>query len=89
MVRFGGAKGRNFELKADDIIVVQPTGTGHQRLLASKDLLVVGAYLRNDYDEWHPTKAGHNRALRPISQTKAPRADPVYGTKGPLKTLWR
>jgi len=88
-VRFGGAKGRNIDLKAGDVIV-QPAGTGHQRMAASKDLLVVGAYpAGSDYDECHPTRAEHDRALRSIAETKAPRTDPVYGAKGPLKALWR
>jgi len=88
-VRFGGAKGHNIALKAGDVIV-QPAGTGHQRIDASKNLLVVGAYpAGSDYDECHPTRTGHDRALQPIASTPAPRADPVYGAKGPLKALWR
>jgi uncharacterized protein YjlB len=88
-VRFGGARGRTLTLKAGDVIV-QPAGTGHQRLAASADLLVVGAYpAGSDYDERHPTKGDHDRALASIARTPAPRTDPVYGGKGPLKTLWR
>ena len=88
-VRFGGAKGRNIQLKVGDV-VVQPAGTGHQRIDASRDLLVVGAYpAKSDYDECHPTKADHDRALQAIRRVKPPRADPVYGTAGPLKALWR
>jgi uncharacterized protein YjlB len=88
-VLFGGAKGCNILLKAGDVIV-QPAGTGHQRISASNDLLVVGAYPAGSaYDECHSTKADHDRALRPIAKTKAPRTDPVYGAKGPLKALWR
>jgi uncharacterized protein YjlB len=88
-VRFGGARGRNINLKAGDVIV-QPAGTGHQRLSASDDLLVVGAYPGgSDYDECHPTKGDHDRALRAIAATRAPRTDPVFGNKGPLKDLWR
>jgi uncharacterized protein YjlB len=88
-VRFGGARGRNLDLKAGDVIV-QPAGTGHQRISASRDLLVVGAYpAGSDYDELRSTKADHDRALRPIAKTRPPRTDPVYGGKGPLKALWR
>ena len=87
-VRFGGARGRNLEIKAGDVIV-QPAGTGHQRLRASRDLLVVGAYPGGgDYDECRATKGEHDRALRPIAKTRPPRTDPVYGAKGPLKALW-
>jgi uncharacterized protein YjlB len=88
-VRFGGARGRNIDLKVGDVIV-QPAGTGHQRLSASDDLLVVGAYpAGSGYDECHPTKGDHDRALRAISASKAPRTDPVHGSHGPLKELWR
>ena len=89
VVRFGGARGRNIALKAGDVIV-QPAGTGHQRIEASKDLLVVGAYpAGSTYDELHSTRAEHDRALRDIERTGAPHTDPVYGRKGPLTSLWR
>lgn len=87
-VRFGGARGRNLDLKAGDVIV-QPAGTGHQRISASRDLLVVGAYPAGSrYDELRSTKVDHDRALRAIAKTPAPRTDPVYSGKGPLKRLW-
>jgi uncharacterized protein YjlB len=87
--RFGGARGRDIALKAGDVII-QPAGTGHQRIHAPKDLLVVGAYpAGSDYDELHSTKAAHDRALRDIETMKAPRTDPVHGARGPLKQLWR
>jgi uncharacterized protein YjlB len=51
---------------------------------------VVGAYpAGKPYDECHPNKGDHDRALRAIAKTSAPRTDPVYGAKGPLKQLWR
>lgn len=88
-VRFGGARGRTLMLKAGDVIV-QPAGTGHQRIAAAKDLLVVGAYPGGKpYDECHPNKGDHDRALRAIAKVPAPRSDPVYGGKGPVKQLWR
>jgi uncharacterized protein YjlB len=87
--RFGGARGRTLALKAGDVII-QPAGTGHQRISASKDLLVVGAYPAGSrYDELRATKGEHDRALRSIAKTPAPRSDPVYGAKGPLKQVWR
>ena len=86
-VRFGGARGRNVPLKAGDVIV-QPAGTGHQRIAASDDLLVVGAYpAGSDYDECRATKGDHDRAVGPIAATRPPRSDPVYG-RGPLLELW-
>lgn len=88
VARFGGARGRDIALKAGDVIV-QPAGTGHQRISASKDLLVVGAYpAGSSYDEMHSAKVEHDRALRDIEKARAPRTDPVYGRKGPLTSLW-
>lgn len=89
-VRFGGARGRDIDLKAGDVIV-HPAGTGHQRIAASRDLLVVGAYPAQGggYDECRPTQVQHDRAVRSIAAARPPRTDPVYGGKGPLKMLWR
>lgn len=88
-VRFGGARGRTIALKAGDVIV-QPAGTGHQRISASPDLLVVGAYpAGSPYDELRVTKGDHDRALAAIARTRPPRTDPVYGRDGPLKHVWR
>ncbi|HWC64031.1 MAG TPA: hypothetical protein VG501_10445 [Rhizomicrobium sp.] len=88
-VRFGGRHGKAIALKAGDV-VVQPAGTGHQRLSKSRDLLVVGAYpSKGRYDEPEPGEADHARALAAIAKTPLPAADPVYGRNGPLKQLWR
>jgi uncharacterized protein YjlB len=88
-VRFGGERGRKLHLKAGDVVVL-PAGTGHQRLAASKDLLVVGAYPPfGSYDECRPCAADHDRALTAIPKVALPRKDPVYGHDGPLTRLWR
>jgi uncharacterized protein YjlB len=88
-VRFGGEHGKELRLKAGDVVVL-PAGTGHQRLAASKDLLVVGAYpLSGSYDECRTSAAAHDRALTTIPKVALPRKDPVYGRDGPLTRLWR
>jgi uncharacterized protein YjlB len=87
-VQFGGKRGRTFDLKAGDVVVL-PAGTGHQCLSASKDLLVIGAYPPNGkYDECTNSQH-HERAMKTIPKVALPKKDPVYGATGPLKTKWR
>src|SRR5262245_58144198 len=88
-VWFRREPGRETHLKAGDVVVL-PAGTGHQRLAASKDLLVVGAYPPfGSYDECRACAADHDRALTTIPKVALPRKDPVYGRDGPLTHLWR
>jgi uncharacterized protein YjlB len=87
-VQFGGAKGCNITLAAGDVVVL-PAGTGHRRIRASRDLLVVGAYpAGGSYDEPRPEEADHARALASIAKVKLPLKDPVYGAEGALGRLW-
>ena len=87
-VQFGGRKGRKVILKAGDVAVL-PAGTGHQRLEASDDFLVVGAYPpTGSYDECTSSEDRKN-ALISIPRTARPRKDPVYGRDGPLLKAWR
>ena len=88
-VRFGGSSGEELEVAAGDVAVL-PAGTGHQRLAASNDLLVVGAYPpAGTYDLCRATAATRERALATIPQVPLPATDPLYGTDGPLRALWR
>ena len=89
-VQFGGDKGRTVSLKAGDVIVL-PAGTGHRRISASDDLLVVGAYPSSAgrYDEPRPGELDHRTAIRRIARVARPARDPVYGRDGPLKKAWR
>jgi uncharacterized protein YjlB len=87
-VQFGGAKGRSLTLAAGDVVVL-PAGTGHRRIRASRDLLVVGAYPADgSYDEPRPEEVDPDEARASIAKVKLPRHDPVYGTDGPLARLW-
>jgi uncharacterized protein YjlB len=89
-VQFGGARGRKISLKAGDVIVL-PAGTGHRRIKASQDLLVVGAYPASSgkYNEPRPSQADHEQAVKSITKVALPKRDPVYGKDGPLLKLWR
>ena len=88
-VQLGGHQGETLELKAGDIAVL-PAGTGHQRLLGSDDLLVIGGYppdgtynlCRGD------NPAERDKALTTIPKVPLPASDPVHGKDGPLVGLW-
>jgi uncharacterized protein YjlB len=87
-VQFGGDCGRLLTVKAGDVVVL-PAGTGHRRLSASDDLMVVGAYPSSgSYDQWRPGEISHRDALECIAKVPSPAQDPVYGQKGPLTRLW-
>lgn len=87
-VQFGGLKGETLTLEAGDVVVL-PAGTGHQRMAASSDLLVVGAYPPDgSYDETRPREIGHAEAKRYVAKVPLPAADPIYGPDGPLRYLW-
>jgi uncharacterized protein YjlB len=88
-VQFGGTRGRTLGLKAGDVAIL-PAGTGHRRIWATDDLLVVGAYPpTGTYDECRESLKEHTKALQTIPKVPKPRKDPVYGSTGPLRTLWR
>jgi len=88
-VRFGGATGEELEVAAGDVAVL-PAGTGHQRLSASSDLLVIGAYPpAGTYDLCRATAAEHARAVATVPHVPLPATDPLYGADGPLVALWR
>jgi uncharacterized protein YjlB len=86
-VRFGGANGRILNLKAGDVAIL-PAGTGHQRIKASADFLVVGVYpASGTYDECK-LEEDRKKAVPSIDRVARPRQDPVYGKDGPLMQIW-
>jgi uncharacterized protein YjlB len=90
-VRFGGPNGCVLNLKAGDVAIL-PAGTGHQRIKASGDFLVVGAYPASGaYDECkseEDREEDRKKALPSIDRVARPRQDPVYGKAGPLMQVW-
>jgi uncharacterized protein YjlB len=88
-VRFGGDKGKEFEIAPGDIAIL-PAGTGHQCLSASADFRVVGAYPPGPaMHVTRPTPENHAKALKTIPEVKVPKTDPVRGEDGPLVRLWK
>jgi len=88
-VRFGGDKGETVELAPGDVALL-PAGTGHQRLNASSDFVVIGAYPpQGEYDLCRGGKAEHDKALASIARVPLPQTNPVFGTNEPLSQLWR
>jgi uncharacterized protein YjlB len=81
-VRFGGEAGAVLRVEAGDVAVL-PAGTGHQRIAASDDLLVVGAYPRGQ--EADLVRADRepktDAAVARIAAVPLPAADPVRGGK--------
>ena len=88
-VEFGGAGGQVLTVEAGDVVVL-PAGTGHRRVEASRDLLVVGAYPRNgSFDQRRPGEVDAGTARAAIARVPLPEQDPVEGRVGPLARLWK
>jgi len=86
-VQFGGDSGRAINLKAGDVAIL-PAGTGHRRMKATDDFLVVGAYpASGTYDECK-SQEDRKKALPAIGRVARPSQDPVYGKDGPLMRIW-
>jgi uncharacterized protein YjlB len=85
-VRFGGETGREIAVAKGDVVVI-PAGTGHMKIKASDDLLVVGAYPpRSTYDERKSALGAATRAT--IARVPVPKTDPIYGKRGGIMKCW-
>jgi uncharacterized protein YjlB len=88
-VRFGGATGAVFHVKAGDAVLL-PAGTGHERVSSSSDLLVIGAYPVGQHADLMREGAEDRAGIRKrIAAVRKPASDPVGGKAGPIAKLWQ
>lgn len=83
-LQLGGPRGPTLELAAGDVLLL-PAGCAHKRLEASPDFRVVGCYAEGrEYDMMRGAPGERPSADARIAALPPPRADPVYGSTGPL-----
>jgi uncharacterized protein YjlB len=83
----GGPGGKSLDVQAGDCLVL-PAGTGHMRISASDYFLVVGGYPPGQHADVETAQATPGE-LKVIASLPVPESDPVYGSAGPLVTIWQ
>jgi uncharacterized protein YjlB len=82
----GGEGGEPVTVHAGDVLVL-PTGTGHCRITASADFLVIGAYPANEH--WDICRTAPTpEVLERMRHVRFPASDPLTGASGALPKLW-
>src|SRR3954463_3340995 len=88
LFRLGGNKGKSLKASAGDVLVI-PAGVGHECLKASKDLLVVGAFLPSgSYDERRGSYQELQAGRKSAAKVRIPAKDPLFGADGGLRQIW-
>ncbi|MCJ9750424.1 cupin [Neorhizobium sp. BETTINA12A] len=82
----GGPDGRDLGVHAGDCLIL-PAGTGHMRIDASRDFLVVGAYPPGQEADIQTGPASEAQLAR-IANLPLPKTDPVGGAAGALLRAW-
>jgi uncharacterized protein YjlB len=88
-LQLGGPKvGQIVPVQRGDVIVI-PAGVAHQRVDASLDFAVLGAYAEGrDWDLLRGEPHDRETAAKNLMQLPRPRTDPLFGAEGPLPQLW-
>ena len=88
-LRLGGERGKNLELRVGDVIVI-PAGVAHQNVGAVDDFAVVGAYPHGrGWDLLRGLPGERPKADYNIAALPTPEKDPIYGSGGPLRRIWK
>jgi uncharacterized protein YjlB len=82
----GGEHGERLTARQGDVLLL-PAGTGHCRISASGDFLVVGAYPPGQHADIQ-REAATAEMKHAIADLSYPKTDPVFGAEGPLLKHW-
>jgi len=88
-LQLGGKHGENVDVHAGDVIVI-PAGVAHRKIGCSEDFGVVGAYPNGrDWDLLRGELGERPKADQKIAALPIPDNDPIYGSDGPLRQIWK